>query len=58
MMKLDAPIDPPQSDFRRTRLPSFKLHDESEENLEKIRAFKEANTGPEVKRNRTNSLEL
>ena len=42
---------------QRERLPSFKIHEESEENIELMKQFKEANQTTEVKRNRTNSLE-
>jgi hypothetical protein len=47
-----------KSDIRRIRLPSFKIHDESEENLERMKQFKEDNQLSDGKRNRTNSLEL
>lgn len=41
----------------RVRLPSFKIHEESEENLELMKQFKEDNQTVEVKRHRINSLE-
>lgn len=50
---------PDKQDFRRTRLPSFKMHDESEETLQRIKEFKADNQLSDVKqRNRTNSLEI
>ena len=47
-----------KADFRRTRLPSFKIHEECVENLERIKQFKADNQLTDVKRNRTNSLEI
>lgn len=45
--------------FTRTRLPSFKGHDESEETLEKIKQFKAENQQlSDGKRIRTSSLDL
>lgn len=57
-MAPNQPEDADKTEVRRARLPSFKIHDESEENLQKMKQFKEENQHSDGKRNRTSSLEL
>jgi hypothetical protein len=59
MNQTNPPITADGAGFVRTRLPSFKGHDESEETLEKIKQFKADNQlSSDGKRNRTASLDL
>lgn len=57
-MSHNPPAANEKPDYRRARLPSFKMHDESEENLEKVKQFKADNQVSDAKRNRTSSLDL